>query len=341
MKKSFDDIEDLLIDESFRSWVIAPTPDLDRQWNSWLEENKDKEELIQQSRELVLALKFKEHKASEGVKGRILDQVLQDTDIESKQSKHVFVHFKYWTRIAAILLLTIGISALAYFFSGNLQDQPTVASEVEFVEKSNPYGSKSRHTLSDGSLVYLNAGSSIRYPKVFPKDNRMVELQGEAFFDVSHDQDRPFQVIAEDFKVRVLGTKFNVNTSEGKKEVALVEGKVRMQSSDNAEVDLKPSELAKLNSSNNVIELSSFDVEYMTGWKDGQLIFREATLDEVAQKLHAWYGKKVIIENRANSPDWSYTGSFKNESLKTVLSNMQALRDFDYQMKNDSLILSF
>jgi ferric-dicitrate binding protein FerR (iron transport regulator) len=86
---------------------------------------------------------------------------------------------------------------------------------------------------------------------------------------------------------------------------------------------------------------TSFDPKYVTGWKDGYLVFKESSFDEVLEKLHAWYGVKVDVKQKDKASDWSYTASFRQESLENVLHNMRTLRRFDYQVRNDSLFFSF
>jgi transmembrane sensor len=106
-------------------------------------------------------------------------------------------------------------------------------------------------------------------------------------------------------------------------------------------MELAPGQMAAFNTESFSFSSSPFDVEYVTGWKDDQLMFRDATFDEVIDKLHLWYGINISVNNKAASGDWSYTANFKSEDLKSVLRNMRTLRNFDYVIKSDSLIISF
>lgn len=336
MEKSFNNIEDFLTDESFRSWVNNPTPELDLVWQNWLAENEDKKSLLDQSRKMILNLSFKEYSPDSDSKQYILEKVNQSTN-----SSRMLFWQQTWLRAAAVFIAVMAIGALVYFTSFN-QDDKIMATSVEMVKKKNLEGVKSTLMLADGSKVYLNSGSTLEYPKTFTTKERVVKLNGEAFFEIAHDSERPFRVKTTDFQVEVLGTKFNVNSGVNYSAVALVEGKVRLQSeSEDTSIVLDPGHMATLNQQNGSFKTSSFDIDYITGWKDGYLVFKEASLDEVVNRLHKWYGIEIKLINKPKTADWSYTASFKNESLEMVLLNMSTLRQFNYEIKNDSLIMSF
>lgn len=338
MENKYNDIEDFLMDESFRSWVNNPTPELDSHWKLWIEVNQTKIDLVNQSIEIIQSLKFKEFHADSSSKERILEKIRLET---KPRGKHL-TFLTRWYKVAAILIFALGIGALIRFnyAEKNLKDPLSYTSER--VQKSNAPGVKSKHILSDGSTVLLNSGSSIEYPKTFDSNVRVVKLKGEAFFEVSKEVNRPFKVLIDEFEVVVLGTKFNVNTNINSPAVALVEGKVLVKSGlHNASLELTPGQMATFKKDQTSFTSTSFDIEYITGWKDGYLMFRDATFDEVIEKLHTWYGIDISVSNKPKSGNWSYTADFKNESLESVLLNMSTLRSFDYVIKNDSLIISF
>lgn len=338
MDNTFNDIEDFLTDESFRNWVNEPTPELDVHWEQWLAANPTKIDLVNQSREIVQSLNFREFQPDSGSKERILQKIRLAT--KPSRTYQLFLNVRY--KVAVFLIFVFSISALLRFgFSDKHKEEPVMVVS-SLVEKSNPSGVKSKHILPDGSIVFLNAGSSIEYPKAFVTDARVVKLQGEAFFQVANDVNRPFKVLAEEFEVEVLGTTFNVNANLKSPEVALVEGKVKVTAGQlGRTLELTPGQMAIFDKSEEALTSTSFDVDYITGWKDGYLMFRNATLDEVIEKLHAWYGIDITVMNQSKSGDWSYTGNFRNESLENVLLSMSILRNLDYVIKNDSLVISF
>ena len=338
MEHTFNDIEDFLTDESFRNWVNSPTPELDAHWKSWMEANQTKIGLVNASRKMIQSLNFKEFQPDSVSKERILQKIRLKTT--PKRKYWTFLNARY--KVAAILIVAFGIGALLRFNAVEKQQKEPGAVVSNLVQKSNPLGVKSRHILPDGSTVYLNAASSIEYPKTFGADARVVQLQGEAFFQVAKDANRPFRVLSEEFEVVVLGTTFNVNANLQSPEVALVEGKVKVMTGlPDHSLELAPGQMAIFDKDENTLTATTFDAAYITGWKDGYLIFKDATLDEVIEKLHVWYGIDIAVSNKSKSGDWSYTGNFQNESLENVLLNMSILRNFDYVIKNDSLMITF
>lgn len=342
MENKFNDIEDFLTDESFRNWVKNPTPELDVHWKSWMEDNQTKIELVHQSRKIIQSLNFKAFQADSVSKERILQKIRLETT--PKHKYRIYLNARYRVAaIVALLIVALGIAALLYFHSATKQQEETIYAASNLIQKSNPAGVKSKHILPDGSTIFLNAASSIEYPKTFGADARVIKLQGEAFFQVSKDVNRPFRVVlAEEFEVEVLGTTFNVNANLKSPEVALVEGKVKVTTGQSGHsLELSPGQMAIFDKHQNVFTSTTFDVAYITGWKDGYLMFKDATLDEVMEKLHVWYGIDITVSNKSKSGDWSYTGNFKNESLENVLLNMRILRDFKYVIKNDSLMITF
>lgn len=340
MEKSFNDIEGFLTDESFRSWVLNPTPELDDYWLDWLNKNQDKQTLVDQSRAMIQGLNFKEYHPDPESKQRILERVKQ----QPQPQQRTVWHRRTWLRVAAVLLLLSGAMAALFYFNDTPEPQegasPIAANSA--MKHSNAPGERTQHTLPDGSVVDLNAGSSLEYPSSFDTGMRVVILNGEAFFEVRHDSSRPFKVVTESFEVVVLGTQFNVNTKPSSPTVALVDGKVRLQSNTSAAtLELSPSQMALFNKEESTFTATSFDARRETGWKDGYLVFEEASFSEVLEQLRNWYGVDISIRNAPTSTDWSYTASFKQERLEIVLQSMSLLRNFEYQVKNDSLILSF
>jgi transmembrane sensor len=341
LDNTFNNIEDFLTDESFRNWVNSPTPELEAHWTSWMEANQPKIDLVHQSRKIIQSLNFKEFQADSVTKERILQKIRLET--KPKHKYRIYLNARYRVAAtAAILIVALGIAGLRYFNSVAKQQQEPIYAVSDLIQKSNPAGERSKHILPDGSIIFLNAASSIEYPKTFGADARVVKLQGEAFFEVMKEENRPFRVLAKAFEVKVLGTTFNVNANLKSPEVALVEGKVKLTAGQSGHsLDLSPGQMAVFDTDQNTFNSTTFDAEYITGWKDGYLRFKDATLDEVIEKLHAWYGIHITVSNKSKSGDWSYTGNFKNESLENVLLNMRILRNFKYVIKNDVLMITF
>lgn len=337
MNQQYNDIEDLLVDESFRNWVKDPTPELDSLWTQWLSKNPEKKILCGQAKEVLLTMRFEEFIANEDSKQRILNQVRFETsDWNRKLSNATF--FTYWRRIAAILVVSTMLGALIYQFSRSGSDATEIA-QIEYIIKENPLGVRSQHTLSDGSKVHLNAGSKIEYPIVFDENQRSIKLSGEAYFEVVSDKLRPFKVEADDIQITVLGTKFNVRSSHSENVVALLEGSVKVSTESQSQL-IKPGEEARLTSTNELV-IDEFDEKQVFGWTKGKLVFQDASFEEVTDRLKRWYGVEVLVSNSPSDTDWSYTGTFTNESLENVLLNMSVVRSFDYEVSDDSAKIIF
>ena len=151
-------------------------------------------------------------------------------------------------------------------------------------------------TLSDGTRVWLNSETEIRYPVAFGKDRRTVFLSGEAYFEVTKDAERPFLVIMDDMEVKVYGTSFNVNTHYvGKVQTTLVKGKVGIvvKSTGNVTV-LQPGQMAEFDRHEKDVEVKDVDTYYYTAWKDGEFVFQNERVEEILERLSRWYNVNVF-----------------------------------------------
>lgn len=191
------------------------------------------------------------------------------------------------------------------------KDSAVLSYKTEYLPETNrhelvynkveiPRGGEYSLVLSDGTLVYLNAMSSLRYPVNFTGDTREVELCGEAYFQVSKDSARPFIVKAQEVEVRVLGTKFNISAYREDKSIktALVEGSVQLTTTQNQEpLVLKPSQLAKFCKSSGKTSVKEVDVSMYTAWKDGMFDIRDWHLENIMTYLSRWYDINVFYQN--------------------------------------------
>lgn len=151
-------------------------------------------------------------------------------------------------------------------------------------------------TLSDGTRVWLNSETEIRYPVAFGKDRRTVFLSGEAYFEVTKDAERPFLVIMDDMEVKVYGTSFNVNTHYvGKVQTTLVKGKVGIVvKSTGNETVLQPGQMAEFDRHEKDVEVKDVDTYYYTAWKDGEFVFQNERIEEILERLSRWYNVNVF-----------------------------------------------
>lgn len=217
------------------------------------------------------------------------------------------------------------------YSSSNVMDK-LVYNEIKI-----PYGKTFVITLSDGTKVNMNAGSSLKYPVQFIKGhNREVVLEGEAFFDVVKDKKHPFIVKTRSVNVKVLGTKFNVSSYKEDTDVntVLVEGSVSLSSKTmpNENAMLVPGEKGTWNIKNKEIAIEKVDTRIYTEWMTGELVFRKAAFRDIIIKLERSYN--VTIENdKKELLDKKFNASFnKNiESIDVVLETMSKIQDFTFK----------
>ena len=163
-----------------------------------------------------------------------------------------------------------------------------------------PRGGEYSLTLSDGTVVYMNADSKLRFPVKFDRNLRMVELEGEAYFKVQRNEKVPFIVKTSQISVQVLGTEFNVSAyaEDLVIQTTLVSGAVKVFSEDEKEsVILRPGEQAEFSRITHEIQLETVDVSYVTAWKDGRLRFQEKPLFEIMKNVARWYDVEIIYED--------------------------------------------
>lgn len=196
------------------------------------------------------------------------------------------------------------------------------ASEIVYNELSNPRGSKVIDmTLSDGSHVWLNAGSSIRFPVAFAGNERKVSVTGEAYFEVAHNAAMPFKVIKDDMEITVLGTHFNVNTydDEANMKITLLEGAVKINKG-SATGFLKPGQQAQVAGVINVKD--NVDIDAVMAWKNGQFVLDGTDIKTLMRQVCRWYD--VEVEYSGMVPEREFDGSIDRDvPLKRVIQALQ------------------
>ncbi|MDR1224311.1 MAG: DUF4974 domain-containing protein [Tannerella sp.] len=174
-----------------------------------------------------------------------------------------------------------------------VQAAPSAAEKEIHNTVDVPQGGEYALTLSDGTKVFLNAMSSLKFPVRFVTGQRVVELQGEACFTVA-ESDRPFIVKAKGFEVEVQGTVFNVSAYEGdRRHTTLVEGSVEVRTAGGAGRILKPSEQASIEEGSDELSVCRVDVSEYTSWVNGKISFKDRRLEDILKNLSRWYEIEV------------------------------------------------
>ena len=244
-------------------------------------------------------------------------------------------------RIAAVLVLITGLSMLVISAMDSIGHSPDVSNTV-YIEKEAENGQKLTFDLPDGSIVKLNSGSKLIFPKEFDKDNRKVTLVGEAYFDIQRDVSRPFEIISDQLYVKVLGTSFNVKAypNDVEKNVAVKSGKVEVRTLSNSHTAiLNKSEMAVFNQQNKSFSsLPVADSVAVFGWTEQQLIFQNQQIGEIFKVMKRWFN--VSIEERKSiHSSKEFTGKYKNPSLKEVMESLSYTFEFKYEIYDNRVII--
>lgn len=202
-------------------------------------------------------------------------------------------------------------------------------------------GMRTHFNLPDGTVVYLNSGSTLSYPLPYDEKERRVNLSGEAYFKVAHNPDQPFVVSVRDdrMRVKVLGTEFNLQAYNGDDNIGttLVSGSVMLEVRDDhktiQEAKLIPSEKAILDLSSGNISVQKVNTEYETAWIEGRLMFKDLPLPQVLKKLSYFYNVKFEVQDSVIN-SYCFTGTFENKQLSQVLDYLKISSQIDYVIRH-------
>lgn len=242
------------------------------------------------------------------------------------------------------LIAQQGLSSIVQRTNGRLEYQSSsrtltgVSSEVVCNSLSTPAGGQYQLVLPDGSKVWLNALSTIRFPSSFTGSDRVVRLDGEAYFEVAKDESRPFRVTARDLNVEVLGTAFNVNSygDEPSIRTSLIQGSVRLVRG-NSRLVLKDGEQAETANHTGIAIVPGADVQKAIAWKNGSFSFENDNIQTVMRQLAKWYD--VEIQYQGEPTHTLFGGTMRRTlSLQQVLSALSRY-DVRWQLKGRTLVI--
>ncbi|WP_106827772.1 FecR family protein [Parabacteroides pacaensis] len=243
--------------------------------------------------------------------------------LSSKKSK-IYRQVLELSKIAAIILITF--SCMKYFYFSDLKETTTM--QTVYV----PSGQRSKITLADGTEVWLNAKTTFTFPNHFSNNSREVLLDGEGYFDVVHNEKKPFIVKTQYYDIHVLGTKFNVSaySHTSSFETSLLSGLIEVIScTGNERIRLYPHQKVFLK--NNRLNHSNIgNYDYFL-WKDGIISFEDETVREILDKLQLYYDIQIIIKNKSILSD-RYTGKFRTkDGIEHIMKVLQLNKRFTYE----------
>ena len=245
--------------------------------------------------------------------------------------------FLTMVQIAALFVLFFGAYKLFNPLLSNENSFETLTSD-NLKSYNAPSGEYIQFTLEDGTNVWLNSKSTLTYDSLFSNNERVVKLEGEAFFDVASDINKPFKVHIGDYVVEVTGTEFNINSYDYF-ETSLISGSVTIKNEKSGNsIDLKPMEsVREINSAFIVSHVNENDLL----WKKGILSINDETIDEIIPILERYYEMQFIIENKNFDKNKKYTGKFRIEDgVEQILQILQIQNNISYRIEDDFIILN-
>ena len=251
---------------------------------------------------------------------------------------------KLFSKAAAILLFPVFGLGLYMTCKYQTSRHSQISVNQAYNEIYSSVDAITKVTLPDGSSVWLNHRSTLKYPAMFHGDSRTVELTGEGYFEVTHDPKMPFFVKTGKIQIKAVGTTFNIMAypDEDRIETSLINGKVELQMIRHDGkpiplVQMKPAELAVFQKSNSEISTRNIPDDRYFAWKDGKLVFNEEPMVEVVEKLSRWFNVDIEIKD-PELVDLTYTATFVNETLPQVMELISLVSPVSYSISNRQMV---
>lgn len=320
-------VQDLLENGSFHQFVADPASDDGKRWRAWLEKYPEQAPIIEEARQLLTELNFRQQKLDE----HVLDQAWDAVNKQLQMSGHSSPQRNVIYKVAAVVSLLI-FAGIFYW----LQLE-------QMLNYETGYGEIKEMVLEDGTMVQLNANSSISYhPENMLEDNREVFLNGEAYFEVSHHQHEGeqsrFLVHTSNGVVEVLGTRFNVQSRHQSTQVVLESGSVSFETRQKQKATLLPGEMLEYSEKSETLNLKKVNPRQFTAWRQQKLYFDETPLADLAKTLEDTYGKKVLIrDERLRAKKLS--GEISAQDMDKVLLAVSRLFSIKISQQEDTIFL--
>jgi len=339
--QSFTNPEDFASDPSFQRWVLTDDSVARQQWQRWLTEHPDQRAVVKEARQLVLALHFTEDAPRTGSKHEVWQRIQAKNQQPGRTTTpiHRFNPRPFYWKVAAAIALLFVTTILLWTFSSSNHEVYTTS-----------YGEVTQIVLPDGSRVTLNANSSLHYPTDWEKNSsRQVWLEGEAFFTVTKQKNvndtssfAKFTVHTDDLAVEVLGTAFNVNTRREATQVVLEHGKVKVipEADATTAMIMQPGEVIEYRSNDQSVLYKAIDIPVFTSWKEGELVFQDQTLREIADRLEDTYGYQITFEDSIISQK-KFTVSIPAEDVELLFPMLARSFSLHLEKNEDQITYSY
>ena len=257
--------------------------------------------------------------------------------------KNHWLNFRFLGKVAASVLIVVSVGTASYYI-GTRHNQPKSAA-LAYFETTTPMGAQTKVVLPDQSVVWVNAGSTLRYGSDFNTSGRSVQLDGEAYFEITRDSLKPFIVKSKKLDIKVLGTSFNVKAygMDEMTDVTLVSGKVNVSLRDEVahagDVTLTPNRKLSFNKQTNKVRVSEVDAKDALSWMDGSLKFSEQPFMSIAKDLERKFNVRIRVESDLLRKE-IFSGSFtKDYSLDKILREVDVDHKYVWTRSGDEIII--
>lgn len=302
--------------------------------NTWMKESKENTRQLFRMEEVYHLGKFNQY-ADEQRMTRAEKQLYKKLD-EKKGKQNKILRIHRWMRYAAAIAAVLVIGGAGYWFyqdGTELQTMITVANE----------GIVKEVVLPDGTKVWLNNSAILKYPREFSEKERNVHLEGEAYFEVTKDHHKPFNVQSDAMRVRVLGTTFNFKCDKRYQiaEATLIEGEIEVKGNkEEGQIILSPGQRAELNKNNGRLTVKQVDAQMDAVWHNNLIPFQKADIFTITKALERFYDVKIILSPDIQA-DKTYSGVLKRKAdIESVLKSLQNSIPMDYKIVGSNIFLS-
>ncbi|MDX1639363.1 MAG: FecR domain-containing protein [Balneolaceae bacterium] len=319
-----------------------------KQVEGWLEESTEHRKMMNEYQKIWNVspgkrIEVDSHEAWDSFSNRYIGTPEQQlhSDPQNKvfqvNSKHVAgSRKKSAARLTIYSIAAAAVLVIAFlFYSNNVTPDTSVQPKLVSQEITTDKGQRTTVRLSDGTRIHLNAESKLSVPQDYMADRREVHLQGEAYFEVITNKQKPFFVHTGESVTRVLGTKFNVTAypADENVQVVVAEGKVALgagKDDEAPEVQLTTKQKGTISKNGKILASKISRLDIYLDWSKGNLTFHDAPMDEVKNKLERWYDINVVIDDRVLVTGRRLTGSFQDVSMKSVLNSIALSLELSY-----------
>jgi transmembrane sensor len=311
------------------------SPNEEEEFQAWLSQTDENRRYFVEMQDLwnTLATQDKDAFDSEAAYHRFKARVSFQHQPEGKIHKHFPSPF-YW---AAAVIMAFVLGGLSFLAINNEIIQHNTKQYAIYV----PYGAKTRVVLPDNSVVWLNAGSTLRYGQNFGQKSRQVALVGEGYFEIAHNPAMPFTVNANQASVKVLGTKFDVKAYPEDKQldVTLLRGSIQLTTiyQPNKSLKLIPNQLAIVDKTHQNVTVENVDACEAAAWTKGKIVFDEELFGQIVRRLERDYNVTIDVKD-TNLNYLRFYGDFSNaQSIQEILNIMTSNNEFHYTMNENHI----